>query len=203
MVTLENVLKNSTILNKLSAKELAHMMTISKNVKNIINSNPSLVKKLKNANLYYRRLANVIRTAPREEEYKPTRRNITRGKIIRKYMGGLQNFNQLGSFIGRSIKFPSTVVRVPSYSYLNRVHLSARILENIRRQAKGNLTRNANNRSFGFSIGPARYTLTSNGMLTRSVHSPTEGMRTSVLVRGGVKLSNILTKANRRRIVNM
>jgi len=195
----------------LTSNKLAVARRLSKPFRNLVNRDPSAVKRLDVARRrakrrVERRVERLAETMQHTASAVPMQgvqflqqrlkhKNIVRGKLIER-AGINQNTRMVAG------KFPAT-------HYMEVIYRTARWLEDIRKMPKLNLNRNNNNSgNFSFSNGPIQYRLVrgtpgppginKNEKQLKIMRYGRNGLKTMTI--GGVRLSNITTKGQRRAL---
>ena len=191
----EIIALHSSVLKHLNSASLARMTAVSKLMKKTIQANKSLAKKVLTEKKRIDSLRKAVNTGLKiPYNYPTTRSNIKRGKVIRRNIRLASPSNA-----ARKIKIPENA------DYFRKIDATVRALNHVRKLPKNNMVRENNTngrRAFSFNANKQRYTLLPNGTLQVSYYRPGQGMITR-WISTGVKLSNILSKSNRRKMFEL
>ena len=181
---------HSNVLKHLNSASLARMTAVSKLIKNTIQANKSLAKKVLTEKKRIDTLRKTVNAGYKiPYNYPTTRSNIKRGKVIHRKI-------RLASPSNAAHK-----IHIPHGAYFRKIDATVRALNNIRKLPKTiwpARTTAYGRGAFSFNANNKRYTLCSNGVLRVSG----EGLATRT-ISDGVKLSNILSKSNRRKMFQL
>jgi hypothetical protein len=183
----------------LTPKTLAVARTLAKPFKNLVNRDPSAVKRLSVPQRRAERLEKTMKhtasvDSRRFSRWRIKHKNIVHGKLIER-AGKKQNTRMVAG------KFPATY-------YMEVAYRTAQQLKRIRNMPKLNLNRNNHSGNFTFTNGGLDYTLVrgtpgppgifKNNKELKIMRYGRNGLKTITIP--GVRLSNITTKGQRRAL---
>jgi hypothetical protein len=188
MVNLSNVIRDSSILDRLTPRELAQLRTTSKEMREYINSRPDLKRKVNAEKARYKRLENALERISRKKPVDSlglTRKNISYGKLLRHKMGGIYQEGETNYMT----KVPGSR-QYAITEYMREVDHAASVVDRLRRAHKTNVSVDEDDATVYFTVNGKGYLITRSGFL----HIP------NALGIAGVRVGDIFTRTEMSRL---
>jgi len=184
MVNLSNVIRDSSILDRLTGRELAQLRTTSKEMREHIDSRPNLTRKVEAKKAHYKKLENTLERISRKEHVGLKRKNISYGKLLRHKLGGIYQegpTNYMAKVPG-SRQYGIT-------EYMREIDHAVSVIDRLRHAQKSNIEVDEDGTVY-FTVNGKDYLITRSGFLRIP----------NALGISGVRVGDIFTRTQMNRL---